>query len=491
MTASTVAQLRQAGISAAGMNNPRAAADAFTRALALFPGDAELLSRLALARLQLGELPVAQRLAREAAPLAGNDAAVLDRLGHVLCRSRAFDEGYHCFRRATFAAPRNAAFLRNLAWGAQYVGDLEVAVDALRRALEIDPRDAMAWSTLSALPGWTATETDLAHLRRLTAEARSVQDGLAAGHALARALEGRGDYGGAIAALSAAKRARRTQRPYDVHRDLDLFRAAAAQYRVGPAGQGVTATAPIFIVGPPRSGTTLMDRILSSHHKVASAGELGVMILLVRDTAGEAGSGPLTGPILERAARAEAGAMARRYLEAAKVVAGAAERFTDKRPFNLILAGFIHRMLPDARIVRMRRHPADTALGNYRQFFNLNSPHHDFSYDLADAARYVDGLETLSEFWEANLPDDRYQVFDYEALVADPAGQIAAVLDFCGLGWDPACLDFHNNTEGVSTASAAQVREPLHDRNTGLWRRYGDALEPALSVLRSAGRLAE
>lgn len=484
-----VAQLRQAGIAAAAANNHQAAAEAFARAIALRPGDGEVLSRLALARLSLGDLATAQHLARKAASLAGDNAAVLDRLGHILSSCRAFEEGFELFRRAIGAAPYNPAFLRNFAWGAQYVGDLPAAQAALMRVLDLNPEDGMAWSTLTALPGWSATDQDISHLRRLADRPRSVPDGLAIGHALARALESRGDYAGAIAALSVAKRARLEARPYDVGRDLALFEAAATHYHAGPTGRGLSSDAPIFIVGPPRSGTTLLDRIISSHSQVTSAGELGVMILLVLNTAGASGAGPLTGPVLARAAQADAAIMARRYLEAAKVVVGAAGRFTDKRPFNLILAGFIHRMLPNARIVRMRRHPADATLGNYRQFFNLGSAHHDFSYDLVSAARYISGLEALSEFWEANLPADRYRVVDYEALVADPRGQIAAVLDFCGLDWDPACLEFHKNTTGVSTASAAQVREPLHDRNIGLWRRYGDALQPALNVLRAAGRL--
>ena len=190
---------------------------------------------------------------------------------------------------------------------------------------------------------------------------------------------------------------------------------------------------------------------------------------------------------MRRAAGAPAVMIGSTYLEAAASLAGATPRFTDKRPFNLIFAGMISRALPNARILRMRRAPADTVLGNYRQLFGAGSVFHDYAYDLEHTARYVAGLEALSRAWERLLPPDRYRVIDYEALVADPEEQIRAALDFCGLAWDPACLDFHRNAAGVSTASAVQVREPLHGRNIGLWRRYGPGFEPALRILREAG----
>lgn len=491
MTLSTGEHWRQTAMAALARGDRVVALQALERALAFLPDDADLRSRLALLRLNQGDLPGARTEAGRVGANPKADARSLDRSGHVLCSTLDYEAGTALFRRAAALAPKDPGILRNLAWGAQYVGDFDEASSALRRAISIAPDDAMAWSTLSGLPGWAPSDEDIAALTRLAATSRdNVEACLAAGHALARAHEARGDFPRALQALTDAKAARRRRQPYDIEADLALFRAAVQAWETGPRGAGDPSSAPIFVVGPPRSGTTLMDRILSSHRDVTSAGELPVMVALALNVAGQPPTARLTAPVMLRAAGGPAGPMGDAFMRAAAGFASAAGRFVDKRPFNLILAGMISRILPNARILRIRRPAADTVVGNYRQFFNTRSLFHDYSYDLADTAKYVAGMESLSEAWEARLPADRYRVIDYPALIARPEETMRETLDFCGLDWDPACLSFHENTAAVSTASAVQVREPLHDRNLDIWRRYGPGLEPALAVLRAAGRLS-
>ena len=487
----SVESLRRQASAASARGDHRTAIQTLDRALALSPDDPDLRSRVAQARLFTGDIAGARRDALRAGQNPRIAAPALDRLGTIFCRTQDYDQGIVMYRRAVALAPLEPAYLRNLAWGAKYVGALNEASEALRHALAIAPDDVQAWYSLSGLPDWSPSDADIAALVGLAgAAANDPERSLAAGHALATAHEIRKDYPAALEALTRAKASRRAQRAYDVGTDLAAFEAAVAAWEAGPRGVGATSAAPIFVVGPPRSGTTLLDRILSSHRDVVTAGELTIMPALARMAARQPPEGRLTADILRDGIAAPADQMGDGYLRAAAQIIGTPKRFIDKRPFNLILAGMISRILPNARILRMRRDPADTVVGNYRQFFNSQSLFHDYSYDLGDTARYVAGMETLSEAWQARLPAERYRVIDYTALVQDPERVIRSALTFCGLDWDPACLAFHENAAAVSTASAVQVREPLHGRNIGVWRRYGAGLEPALAALRARGRLA-
>ncbi|MFY8140717.1 MAG: sulfotransferase family protein, partial [Caulobacter sp.] len=297
------------------------------------------------------------------------------------------------------------------------------------------------------------------------------------GHALARLAEDAGDPPRALAWLARAKAARLREVAYDPARDTGLF--AAARATVGPVARDATDAAPIFIVGLPRTGTTLVDRILSSHPDVVSVGELTDFALILKRMAGTPSPLVLDEATLAAAAGggldlAEAG---RRYLEAVAPLAGAA-RSLDKMPLNVVYAGLIHRALPNARIICLRRHPMDAGLSNYRQLFATRFPYYDYALDLEYTGRYVAGFEALADHWAASLPADRYINFRYEDLVADQEGQTRRLLAHSGLDWDPACLAFHENAAPVATASAVQVRSPIHPGSVGRWKRYGEGLAP-------------
>jgi hypothetical protein len=230
------------------------------------------------------------------------------------------------------------------------------------------------------------------------------------------------------------------------------------------AGGGDPSEIPIFILGMPRSGSTLIEQILASHAWVHGAGERMDFPDLLADLG-------------DRDFRALGAAYAAR----SGTLAPGAGRVTDKLPGNFLHAGAIHLALPRARIIHSRRDPADTCLSCYTKLFRGEQP---FTYDLGELGRYYRAYERLMAHWRVVLPESVFLEVDYEALVADPETQTRRLLAHCGLAWDPACLVFHETRREIRTASAVQVRQPLYGGSVGRWRRHGERLEPLLRELR-------
>jgi tetratricopeptide (TPR) repeat protein len=476
------------GVIAAEHGNLAKAAELFGEAARLEPGVARHHAHLGRCLIAFNRQDEARAAADRALALSPAEALTLDTIGVVYSRSGLHEQALPLFERAVAQEPGNASFQQNLGTARQFAGDFAGAEQALRAAVALKPDLYRVWwalAQMSALRAEDGAEARLAALFPADPDA-DPDRALHVGHALARLAEDAGDPPRALAWLARAKAARLREVAYEPARDSALF--AAARATVGPLASGASDAAPIFIVGLPRTGTTLVDRILSSHPDVVSVGELTDFALILKRMAGTPSQLVLDEATLAAAAGggvdlAQAG---RRYLEAVAPLAGAA-RSLDKMPLNVVYAGLIHRALPDARIICLRRHPVDAGLSNYRQLFATRFPYYDYALDLENTGRYVAGFEALADHWAEVLPADRYINFRYEDLVADQEGQTRRLLAHCGLDWDPACLAFHENAAPVATASAVQVRSPLHAGSVARWKRYGEGLAPMLAALKAAG----
>ena len=447
-------------------------------------------------RAQLARLLVtARRDAQAAEVLAAleadppDDPLSHDTIGCVQARLGDHEAALPHFDIAVRLDPRRPDFRYNRAATLGFLGRTDDAEAELEALLALQPDNARAHHLLSSLRRQSATHNHVARLRQRLGDAGPGPDRLLLGYALAKELEDLGQAQDSFAQLASANAEHRRSLPYAFASDAAIFDAIerhwmhSAVSTAAPHGSG----APIFIVGMPRTGTTLVDRILSSHPDVESAGELQAMPLAVKAASGTRTRTVLDPETVVAAARVDSAQLGRDYLQRAQSHRRRqTPRFIDKFPGNFQYLGPIARALPDAAIICLRRHPLDTVLANFRNLFAISSRYYDYSYDLRDIAAYYARFDQLMAQWKRAFPG-RVLELSYEALVSDQEAQTRRLLAHCGLGWDPRCLDFHTNAAPVSTPSAAQVRRPLYSESIGRWRHHAQSLESARHLLEAAG----
>ena len=378
--------------------------------------------------------------------------------------------------------PRHVATLLTEGYLATNQGEFDRAERALEAAIARESRLAMAHWLLARLRTQTAASNHVERLRQVLAD-RSLTppDRMQIGFALHKELHDLGEFPSAWDALSAACALKRQVTPYDESAMMALFDVLeAAPVAASSAAPRSADATPIFIVGMHRSGTTLLERMLGRHPQVVDCGETYRFTAQLREAADHQCKGVVDARIVQSAARVDVDAIARGYLESCRWrLRGDATHYTEKLPSNFLIVGLIKQALPEARILHMRRDPMDTGLSNLRELFSDACA---YSYDQGEFGRYYRRYERLMAHWHRRFPGEILDV-RYEDLVAHPASEARRVLDYCGLPWRDDVVDVTGHGGAVTTASAVQVRSPIHRRSVGAWRAYEAQLAPLRAIL--------
>jgi tetratricopeptide (TPR) repeat protein len=446
-----------------------------------------------LAGRRLPDVAEALDAAQRALNLDPPDGLTLDTIGVVLSRVGAHEQAIDALSRAVAVAPNQHQFHFNLASAYLFLGNFERAAASYEAAITAKPDFFRAHWALSDLVKAAPEKNHIARLEALLVKVRNVDHRLYLCHALAKEHEDLGDDSRALDYLIQGKADKRAAIGYTVDRDRALFEAVERNCNedyIARVAAGWPSAEPIFIIGMPRTGTTLVERIVTSHSAVFSAGELQDFGLALKRASGSRTNAILDPETIAAGSQVDPSELGQRYLASTRPATGHTPHFVDKMPMNFFYVGFISAALPNAKIICLRRHPMDTCLSNFRQLFRLNHSYYNYAYDLSDVAEYYALFDHLMAHWERVLPNRVLQV-NYEDVVADQEAQSRRLIDFCGLEWEDACLEFHTNTSPVATASAAQVREPIYSRSMGRWKRYGERLMPIRERLERAGILVD
>jgi tetratricopeptide (TPR) repeat protein len=445
---------------------------------------------LAMILLQLGERQAAESVIGHAESLPNGVADGYDALAFISLQLGLHERSNALYRRATAVTPNEARYWYNLATSERSFGRLTEAEAACQRAIAVNAASYQSYLLRSELCVQTTSSNHVEELLRLLS-ARALDDRgrMFLSYAVAKELDDLGRYEEAFRWFCTGAVTRRRHLSYDVAIDEDKFARIATTFTPelvrSTAADANASAGYVFVIGLPRSGTTLVERILTGHASVRSNGETDhfATALLGRLIPAPGAPAPrVPDDVFARAASADPAAVGARYAALAGVAAPG-EKVVEKLPMNYLYLGAIHRTLPGAHLVIVRRDPLDSCFAMYRTLFASAYP---FSYDLRELARYYAAYARLVEHWRRCIGEALIEV-QYERLVAQPSVVGAALATACGVGWDPRALAVERHTGVSLTASAAQVRRPIYGTSSGRWRHYRGALAPLVSALRESG----
>jgi len=461
----------------------------YRRALAIDPNYVEAHTNLGNALGDQGRMVEAESSYRQALALNDGYAETHFNLGNILRDQKRQLDAEQSYRCALKIAPNHLRALNNLGLCLKRQGRLEEASQCFEAAIAIKPDFIQSHCNLSPLKTYTADDP---HLRLFESQQHQLPTLPRTGRisywfALGKMREDVGRYEDAFAAYAEGNRLQHEQFPHDEAREVALteclqsvFSASFFASRPKPA---YADKAPIFIVGMPRSGTSLIEQILSTYPGVYGAGELSDLDDVVHAIATKTGEQVDAYPeVVTTLSADEFHRLGETYIERIWRLAPEAERITDKMPANFLHLGMIHLMLPHARIIHAMRDPMDSCFSCYSRLFANNNL--DFAYSLDTVGRYYVRYIQLMQHWHRVLPTGTVLDVRYEDMVTDTEGQARRLLDHLGLPWDERCLDFHRNKRVVKTASIAQVRKPIYRSSIARWKHFETHLSPLLDIVK-------
>ena len=512
--------LHQLGVALAQQEKGEEALALLQRAAKANPDAAAVQSDLGVLFKTQGRLEEAAMCFRKVIAADPDHAEGHYNLGALLQALGKLDEAIGCYEHTLALDPDFAEAHYNLGCALQTLGHHGRAIACFEAALAIDPDYAEARSNLGLAlleigqlaeareaftqhialkpPNPAASYCNLVQCARVSADDPHLADMIAMAEApstpaderlqlhfgIAKAYDDLGRHEDAFSHLLRGNALKRQQATYDEHRTLALFtrirKIFTAELVRERAGLGHPSAVPIFIVGMPRSGSTLVEQILASHPQIFGVGEIPIFsdtLAALHGKQTDQPSYPNIAPLLYRDDLRRLGA---RYLEQLTRAAPSADRITDKTLINFMYVGLIHLVFPNARILHTRRDPIDTCISCFSKLFTSGLP---YTYGLGELGRYYRAYAALMEHWQRVLPEGAVIDVPYEALVADIEGEARRIIAQCGLTWDDACLTFYETRRVVRTASAAQVRQRVYQSSVGRWRHYDNRLRPLLDAL--------
>jgi tetratricopeptide (TPR) repeat protein len=453
-----------------------------------FPTDPGTLVAVSRVQCQRGAFDLAERAAEIAIENDKENADAYCALGQVCQELDRFDEAVENYRKALAIKPEHIESLNFLGITLKSLGRMDEARDVFMKALELQPKAIGAYSNIVDLEQFTADHPLFKAMNEMIENAKNPQeDRFTALHfALGKANDDIGNHVKAFEHYATGARLKRAMLKYDEADTFSFFdeirKTFDADFIANPPFKGNPTSLPIFIVGMPRSGSTLTEQIISSHGQVFGAGEIKTLSLSLGQLRQRYPNLPKYPAIAKAMKPAQYKAVADAYLDTVSKLSDTALRVTDKLLTNYYFVGFIHTLFPNAKIVHTMRNPIDTCWSSFTKLFKDDMPH---SYDLGELGRYYRKYQEIMEHWRSVLPAGVMLDVRYEDVVADTEGKAREIIAFLGLDWDERCLAFHESDRPVKTASVSQVRKPVYTSSVDRFRRYGDSLDPLLAALES------
>ncbi|MCC5827564.1 tetratricopeptide repeat-containing sulfotransferase family protein [Alkalimonas sp.] len=455
------------------------------RAQALAPETFSVRLRLLECLLLCQQSAAAQTLASELISSAPDEALTLSRLALQLSQLQQYDTAARLYQRALQLQPDNATLHFNYATMLRICGELAQAEQHVLSALQLAPGDAEAWHFLAGLRKQTPDSNHASAIRaQLARPDLSPKDQVQLYYALAKTLEDLQHYQASFQALSQGARIRRQHLHYQLEQDLAVMDAIADTFDASlmqQAAPGCASAEPIFILGLPRAGSTLLERFLGCSPQVQLAGELNNFAQCLQQAIRQLHPARPAMEKMDKVAmvRQSAGVnwqqLGQAYLDSTRPLTGQKPHFVDKLPLNFLYLGLIALALPKAKIIHIQRDPMDHAYAIYKHLFANAYP---FSYDLTELGRYMQGYQQLMQHWQQLLPGRIHQV-QYEQLVRQPEQVVPALFTFCELPWQDDYLNFHQlNQQASATGSASQIRQPVYQSSLQRWRHFSNELAP-------------
>jgi len=463
------------------LNQINAARICFERAMALIP-NIEDYYQLANIAVEQGSLETAVRYLEIVLKLQPDHIGALCELGRIQTQCNAYDDAFDTFSRALEISPHHSQVHENIAKAHKQLGNFEKSIAHYRLAIHGSPESPQCYRNISSMTHYTELNDDIQAMRALlekneTTDAQRME----LYYGLAKAYEDLQRYDQSFECLQRGSRLKRKTIDYSSESTKNYFSKIRESFSEelfsSHRGSGHRDDMPIFIVGMPRSGTSLVEQILASHPHVHGAGELTDLINITNNLHSTDGVRIFPDHVagLSSETLKKAGEL---YLSRLRRISNDSRYITDKMPSNFTHIGFIKLILPHAKIIHCNRHPIDNAFSIYKNYFTGTQ---DFSYDLSEIADYYLEYHLLMQHWNRVLPDSIYSIA-YEKLVSDQENQTRKLLEFCHLPWDDACLKFYQTERRVDTASAVQVRQPIYNSSVQLWKHYQAHLQPLMRL---------